>query len=176
LDGRLQDPVMSIARDAIEHDSGKTQLRVEALEAFDHRGDAARAPGCVEHENYGQIEQLCNLRSAALIRFAGLSVEQSHHAFDDGYVRAEARTLEELAIGFGGEHPCVEIAGGASADCGVVLCVEEVRPALEGLDDVSKFTKGCHESKRYGRLAYAAAGSGDQEGNHDRPSIFAFST
>jgi hypothetical protein len=143
------------AAGVVEDESGYARAGVKLFEAARDGGDASRRLGNVHHEEHGRAEEFCDLRGGGAVVFEIAAVEKAHHAFDDGNVRARAGALENGCDAGIVEHPCVEVAAGASGGAAVPGGVDVVRPALEGLHDESARAQRGDEADDNGGFANA---------------------
>src|SRR4030095_11994823 len=84
-------------------------LTIEEAVTEHHGGCAAGHGRGVHDQDYGQPEQLCHLRRAALFRGTAPAVIESHHSFHDGDIFVAEVLSKGLAIVVLRQHPAVEI-------------------------------------------------------------------
>ena len=152
---------MPAAADAIADDAGDIQRAIEVRIAGRHRGDTARHPRCVGHQQHRRAQPLRDFGRRALVAGWRGRVEQTHHPFDDREVETSRGARERREHRIASHHPSVEIVRGHTGRAPMISRVEVVRAAFESRDPEPARSQRGDEADSCCRLADAAAGRGD---------------
>ena len=98
---------MRLAGDAVEHDAGEIEVRIEALEAqHDRAGTPRHRPG-VDDQDHRSAEPFRHLGGRTLVAHGAAAVEAAHDALDEGQVRVGSVTRDHIAHKLARAEPAV---------------------------------------------------------------------
>ena len=164
-DGRGRRSRVRVAADAVQDHPCQPDARLHALAAEHHRGGGRAHAEHVQHEQDWRVERASYGRGARVLRAAD-AVEQAHHAFDDGDVRAAHAPLQHSQQGRFRQQPRVQVARGPPSGEGVQRGIDVVRPRLEGRDAPPLPPQRREQSDGDGRFANRRMGAGQQHARH----------
>ena len=159
---------VTFGADAVGHHRSYAHLRVEGIEALDHRGHALRGRAHVHHQHHRQAQGFRQAGGRAQV-----AVEQPHHPLDHAAAVRRRVAGKGAADERRAAHAHVQVARHPAGDQPVQARVDEVRAALEGLHPHPAPGERGHHRQGDGGLAAARVGAGDEQSGlaHHRPVI-----
>ena len=157
-DGRGHHLAVARRADAVGHHSGEAQVRVEGVEALDHRGHAFRGRAHIDHQQHRQVQCFCQAGGRAAV-----AVEQAHHPLDHAAAVRRRVAGKGAADKVRTAHAHVQVARHPAGDQPVQARVDEVRAALEGLHPHPAPGERGHHRQGDGGFAAARVGAGDEQ-------------
>ena len=142
---------MRVRSHVVEQHDGQLDAGQVVLEAERDRGRALSRAVDVDHEDDRGPDDPSHLGGAPLHPTAA-PVEETHHALDQGQVRAERSLGEHLLQRAFAQHPGIEVAAGPAAHVRQVGRVDVVGTDLEGLDREALRLEGRDQPCRQRRL------------------------
>jgi hypothetical protein len=139
------------------------RTRIKRGKPADHGCGARRHAGCVHDQHHRKSQQARRVGRAAGTGSGG-AVERTHHAFDDADIGTGRMPQECLSSDLVGHHPRVNVPRFALAHPCVVTGIDEIRTALERLNDQARRSQRRHQAECHRRLASAARRSRNDEG------------
>jgi hypothetical protein len=107
------------------------------------------------------MEQAGDVRCAAEVVRAGHPIEQPHHTFDNRQVTIAGVSDEEIADSCFAQHPGVQVMARPTSSLGEQRWVNVIWADLERRNPQAACSQSCDQAGRYGCLAVAAGGRGD---------------
>ena len=150
--------------DSVEDHTGDPGCGVERGKPVQQCGDAVALAACIDHQDHRGAEQTGDVRGGARRRRgrggSDAPVEQAHHSFDHGDVRAAGAVGVQRANELLPHQYRVEVAAGPPRGQRVVAGVDEVRAHLERRDRMAGLPQGTDQTRCDRGLSAARRGAG----------------
>ena len=149
--------------DPVQHHPREVDPRVERPEAVQQSGEAAGLAARVDDQHDRRPQQPGDLSGGA-VAVGQPTVEEPHHALDDGDLRSGRAVAGQRGDPVGADEHRVEVAAGTARGERVVAGVDVVRAHLERRHGGAATAQRGHEPGRHRRLPRPGRGRPHDEG------------
>jgi hypothetical protein len=156
FDGGAADLGVGGAGDAIQDDGADPGVGISGVKAVHDGGGRLGHRVGIDDEDDRRAEERGAVGGRATGVRAGASIEETHHAFDDGDVGlslAGGAAVEDAEEGIFVEEPAVERAARAAGGASVVRGVDVIGAELEGRDAEAALEEAAHDTDGDGRFS-----------------------